>query len=174
MLDNMVAGFWQAFMGPIVKFLWFLASLLWVAALSLSFCFTSNHFISDFETSSFITKNSIHLVRSFRHNCRIVWGVILPIDPSMYPGISSAEINYLPQAKNALYQFPKKFAPLQENGLKLIALQTLALERNVLGIFMESESVYANTLLSKMQLSYDWTRAPASDSAVTPKAEANE
>lgn len=167
MLNQIMAGFWQAFMGPVVKVMWFMASLLWVTALSLSFCYTSNHFISNFEKSSFITRSGINLIRSFRHNCRIVWGVILPIDPATYPGISMDEINHLPKAKDASYQFPKKFAPLQENGLKLIALQTLEVEKNILGIFMESESIYANTLLSKMQMHYDWDRAPASDTKPT-------
>lgn len=145
-----------------MKFLLGVMMVFWMLTLSLHFCFTSNYFVSNFQNASFATKAGINLVRSFRHNCRIVWGTILPINPAMYPGITKQEILSLPSEKNALYRIKKKDAAFRNRGMKIIAMNALSMEGAVLGIILTTDQIYANSLMSKMKMNYDFDREPAS------------
>lgn len=163
MLEHISKAFWQVFMEYVVKWAMFFACGIWVCALTLAFCFTSNYFITNFEKSNIVTKTSINLIRSFRHNCRIVWGTILAIDPGQYPGITPTEIQMLPSPQKALYQFKSSWGPTQRRGLHLMALNALELERITLGIFLTSKDIYANTLLSELKWNHNLDRVPAQE-----------
>lgn len=163
MLDMIGKAFWQVIMEYVLKAAIMVSLAIWACALSLTFCFTSNYFITDFEKSNFLTKTSINIVRSFRHNCRIVWGTILPIDPITYPGITTMEIKMLPKPAKALYQFDSFWGRTQKQGLHLISLNALELERTTLAIFMTSKEIYANSLLSEIKLQHKLDRSPAQE-----------